>query len=308
VALLRARLFGKFRAEIDDRELTGLGSSHTRELICYLLVYRNRPHPRETLASLLWDTQSTAQARKNLRQALWQLQAILTAHTVDHAQAWLDIDPEWVGVNPEAELWLDVAEFEAAFGMVRGVQGTDLQPHQVRGLENAVRLYQGDLLEGWYQDWCLYERERLQQMWLAILDKLLAYCETHGLYEDGLAHGSLALSCDRAREKTHRRVMRLHYLAGDRTSAVRQYQRCVASLEQELGVEPSERTQALHKRILAGSPVEPVEAVEMSPAPASLAQPNPVSRLTQLHRILVQVQSHVGQDLEIIERALGDSG
>ena len=308
MALLRARLFGRFRAEINDRELTGLGSSHTRELICYLLVYRNRPQPRETLASLLWDTQSTAQARKCLRQALWQLQATLSAHTVDHAQAWLEIDPEWVGVNPQAELWLDVAELEAAFSTVQGVQGKDLQPHQVRGLEDAVRLYQGDLLDGWYQDWCLFERERLQQMWLAILDKLLTFCETHGLYEDGLAHGSLALRCDHAREKTHRRVMRLHYLAGDRTSAVRQYQRCVASLEQELGVRPSERTQTLHQRILAGSPVDPGEPADAPLADPLLPQSNPVSRLTQLHRILVQVQSHVRQDLETIERALGDSG
>jgi len=27
-----------------------------------------------------------------------------------------------------------------------------------------VDLYQGDLLEGWYQDWLLCERERLQNM------------------------------------------------------------------------------------------------------------------------------------------------
>lgn len=306
MALLRTRLFGKFRADIDDRELSGLGSSHTRELICYLLVYRHRPHPRETLASLFWDTESTAQARKKLRQALWQLQAILAAHTAGGEQAWLEIDPEWVGLNAQAELWIDVAEFETAFRTVQGVYGRDLQPGQVSRLEEAVRLYRGDLLEGWYQDWCLYERERLQQMWLAILDKLLAYCEAHGLYEDGLAYGSLALRCDRAREKTHRRVMRLHYLAGDRTSAVRQHQRCVASLEHELGVSPSERTQALHRRIMAGSPVEPGEA---SPAPTpGPSGSGPFSRLSQLRKILVQVQGHVRQDLETIERALGDSG
>jgi len=40
-------------------------------------------------------------------------------------------------------------------------------------LQEAVRLSYADLLEGWYQDWCLYERERLQNIYLLILDKLM---------------------------------------------------------------------------------------------------------------------------------------
>ena len=32
---------------------------------------------------------------------------------------------------------------------------------RARSLEDAVSLYQGDLLEGCYEDWCIYERERL---------------------------------------------------------------------------------------------------------------------------------------------------
>ena len=39
-------------------------------------------------------------------------------------------------------------------------------------------VYRGDLLEGCYQDWCLFERERLQNAYLAMLDKLMVRC--HG--------------------------------------------------------------------------------------------------------------------------------
>ena len=44
-------------------------------------------------------------------------------------------------------------------------------------------------------------------------------------FAEPLAYGARILHCDRARERTHRRLMRLHFLAGDRTAALRQYPR-----------------------------------------------------------------------------------
>lgn len=99
-------------------------------------------------------------------------------------------------------------------------------------IQNAVQLYQGPLLEGWYQDWCLYERERLQSMYLAMLDELMGYCEVRHDYETGLLYGMGIMSYDWARERTHRRLMRLHYLNGDRAAALRQYEQCAVALKE----------------------------------------------------------------------------
>lgn len=41
-------------------------------------------------------------------------------------------------------------------------------------------------------------------MYLAMLDKLIVYCEAHHKYEAGLACGNRILRYDRARERTHR--------------------------------------------------------------------------------------------------------
>jgi DNA-binding SARP family transcriptional activator len=118
-------------------------------------------------------------------------------------------------------------------------------------IQQAVELYRGDLLEGWYMEWCLLERERLQSMYLQLLDKLASYYEASGEYESGLLCGARALRCDRAREHTHHMLMRLHYLAGDRTGALRQFDRCMAALREGLGVSPSERTLELYRQIQA---------------------------------------------------------
>jgi DNA-binding SARP family transcriptional activator len=163
-------------------------------------------------------------------------------------------------------------------------------------------------LEGCYQDWCIYERERFQHMYLAMLDKLMDHCEACREYEEGLGYGSAILRCDRARERTHRRLMRLHYLARNRTAALRQYAQCVDALREELGVGPSRRTTALYEQIradhLAGLPFEPEDArAAMEPLALPLYQT--LEYLRQLYGSLLEIETHVEQDIRDLESRLG---
>jgi DNA-binding SARP family transcriptional activator len=251
MTILHVTLFGRLAVRCGEQLITDLGPRKVQELFCYLLLYRDRPHHREILADLLCGDNPTSQSRKCLRQALWRLQAVLRTQAGLPSEKLLLVEADWVQINPEADVWLDVAEFEKAFALVHGVPGHELDAQRVQTLEEAVDLYQGDLLEGWYQDWCVYERERFQQMYLAMLDKLMDQCQAHQEYETGLVYGTRILRYDQARERTHRRLMRLHHLSGDRTAALRQYERCIASLEQELDVRPAKRTTALYEQIRA---------------------------------------------------------
>ena len=249
---LRISLFGRFYVEHNGKPYAnGLDARKVQELFGYLLLYRNRTHSRETLADLLWGDNSSAQARKYLRQALWQLQSALKIdENSDHASG-LVVDSDWVGVNDDDDIWFDVASFENAYEKVQGKAGKEIDPESARELVKAVDLHRGSLLEGWYHDWCIFERERLQSMYLAMLNKLMTYFEAQRQFETGITYGQKILQSDRAHERTHWRMMRLHYLAGDRTAALRQYQRCVAALEQELGVVPAKWTMSLYEQIKA---------------------------------------------------------
>jgi DNA-binding SARP family transcriptional activator len=300
----KIRLFGKLSVHCNRDEVLGLESSRVQELFCYLLLHRDRPHPRETLASLLWEASSSTQAKKYLRQAIWQLQNSLALPKDQEGEDVLFVEPEWIRINPRADIWLDVAIFEDTFTLVRGLPGDKMDPDQARALKMVVQLYGGDLLEGWYQDWCLYERERLQNIWLAILEKLMAYCETHEEYEEGIVYGRCVLRFDRAHERTHRRMMRLQYLAGDRTAALRQYERCCTALDGELGVKPAGNTQALYQQIFDDNFDRTAPPEKNGGTEEFSLLPNVVARLNQLRRMLTDVKSHVSQDLESIERAL----
>ena len=296
---IRFQLFGKFCARADERELEIHALKH-QELLCYLLVHRNRPHPREALASLLWGDNTTGKSKKYLRQALWHLQHALESGPGVPGGAVLFVENEWVQFNAEADLWLDVVAFEQAFALAQGSAGRDLGGPALSALEEAVRIYRGDLLEGWYQDWCLFERERLQNIYFLMLDKLMSHCEATGDYEKGQTYGSLILRHDPARERTHRQLMQFHYGAGDRTAALRQYERCVAALDQELGVKPDRRTTALYQQIRAdGAPPNPPVVPAAEPPTHSLAKL--LTRLRRLHKDLSDVQQQIQQDIKAVE-------
>jgi len=302
---LKIYLFGKLQVQLGDRVLDTLNTRKVQELFVYLLLHGQRLHCREVLAALLWDKSTTTQSLKYLRQTLWQLQTALDSNPATDQAGLLLIDSEWIGLNSQADVWLDTAAFEKAFACVQGLRrGRALDPECVQALQNAVEFYRGDLLEGWYQDWCLYERERLQNLYLAMLDNLMDYCESQHDYQTGVNYGLRILRHDQARERTHRQLMRLYYLADDRTAALRQYECCVAALNEELGVEPAQSTVTLYNQIRAGGLDEsPLSQTHLNQTVDALL-PEILDRLKQLQTTVVALQDQVKQDIQALQQTL----
>lgn len=308
---IRISLFRKFCVEHDERELVGLDSLRVQELFGYLLIYRSRPHTRDRLAGILWRDSPASQAKKYLRQALWQLQSCLNGANAGPLPL-VQVNADWIQANVTPRLSLDVDTFERTYALVRGTDGRELNVEQVAALKTAVALYRGDLLEDWYHDWCIFERERLQNIYLAMLDKLLHYHEYIGAYEAGMSYGMQLLRCDRAHERTYRSLMRLHYLAGDRTGALRQFRRCEKVLHRELNVAPSRRTRELYRQVQSDRLMEPVitqAAVPDAPTaqpPAPLTLPEVLEHLLQLKQSLAQTQHELEDALDIVMTALSE--
>lgn len=237
---VRIRMLGPVSLEQDGQPPVELPAK-ALELCCFVLVHRDRGHTREALSALLWPEANPALARKYLRQALWQLQSALRADL-------LQLTPGWVRLAPTG-WWLDVEFFERAWEAARHIAAADLSSAQSRALEQAADLYRGDLIEALYSDWCIYERDRLQLTYLAMLEKLMELCEVRQHYSQGVAYGQRILRYDPAREVTHRRLMRLHYCAGDRTTALRQFDRCAEALAREFGLAPTPQTTALRDQL-----------------------------------------------------------
>ena len=307
MSAVRFFLFGKLRIEADTPASLKIESRKAEELLGFLLLNRAQAHSRERLADVLWGEISQGQSNNYLRKALWQLQSALENLGLNGARLLL-VEGERLQVNPQSKPWLDVDIFENAFKQTQGILGRDLDEGQAQSIEQAVALYRGELLDDWYQDWCLYERERLQHLYLAMLDKLMDYCEMHGTYENGLVFGERILQYDRARERTHRRLMRLHYLAGDRTSALRQYQKCAAILQEELDVEPAQTTRLVHDLIRADKLESESQSSAFEEIRMDKSQAEPLrtifSHLSAFQKELDQIQKQLTRDMQVIQRTL----
>jgi DNA-binding SARP family transcriptional activator len=210
-----------------------------------LVSHREKPHPRESLAHLLWNDSTTSQSKKYLRQILWRLRAGLSVRGAPQTRSLLRIDTRWVQLATDERTWLDVAEIEKA--CAPGTAATHSPD-----LLAAIQLYGGDLLEGWYQDWCLRERERFRQMYLGLLDRMVALHDSNGDSDAAIAYATLALRADPSREYAHRALMKMFYQIGNRAAARSQYERCVVALREELGAPPEDQTRALFERIMSG--------------------------------------------------------
>jgi hypothetical protein len=129
-------------------------------------------------------------------------------------------------------------------------------------LIEAVAVYTGELLPGFYDEWVTWERERLAVVYedrmQVLLERLVEgerWGEVHDWAERWIAGGQVP-------EPAYRALMLAHAGLGDRAGMGSAYQRCVEALEAELGVPPSQETVQLFQRLSRGetAPRPPAEA------------------------------------------------
>ena len=245
MSLLRVSLFGGIQIAHEGGPNVGTPTRAVQTLLAYLLLQRRRAHSRESLLGTFWGEHEEESARNCLNTTLWRLRRVLEPPGVPRGTYLITTPAGEVGFSDQSTYWLDVDVLERhASAVIDASEGT-LTDSAVERLEEAVRLYAGDILDGVYDDWALRERERLRTVYLNSLGCLMRYRATHGAPERGIVHAEEILRHDPLREEIHRQLMRLHIATGARASAARQYDMCRRLLGEELGVEPMSETEAL---------------------------------------------------------------
>lgn len=294
--VIRLYLLGRFEARCDRRQVPGMRARKVQEFLSYVLLSKQRQIQREKLADRLWQNVDSAYAKKYLRQALWQLQRAYEAEVGAGDGRLLVVDQDWIGIHGEAPLWVDVRELERAYESAIEAPAGELAPLLRERLRSAVSLYRGELLEGWYYDWCVYHRDAYRSMYLSLLHHLMVDAEATGNSEAGLVYGRRALQEDRASERTHSLMMRLHHMAGDRTAALRQFELCETALREDLGVVPQDSTRRLFDLIRSSGEMSPPAGPETTEAVLI-----PLFRLRELNRSLSVLQEEVAGHIRALE-------
>jgi DNA-binding SARP family transcriptional activator len=263
---LHIHLLGDFRLACGDEAVTKVNTPRLQSLLAYLVLHRDAPQSRRHAAFLLWLDSTEAQALTNLRNLLHLLRRALP-----DADRFLQVDAQTLQWRPDGPFTLDVADYESALARAGRAEQAGDNAAVRTALEEAVGLYQGDLLPSCYDDWIRPEQERLQQAFIKALEQLIHLLEEQRDYRTAISHAQRLLRHDPLHEATCRHLMRLHTLTGDRASALRTYHNCAMAMERELGMDPSPATREVYERLLqadglpAPTPTPPAELVAVSP-------------------------------------------
>jgi DNA-binding SARP family transcriptional activator len=216
-------------------------AAKAQALLFYLAVTR-RPHLRAALAALLWADMPERDARSNLRKAIHQLQGKFGDY--------LSVDHHSVGLRTDARCSVDAVEFLNAAGGA-GPSGA------ATNYLHAVELYGGEFLAGFYvrnapefEAWMLAEKDRLLGVMLRCLETLATHAAAQNDIQRAITFTRRIAEIEPWREDAQRRLMQLLAESGQRAAALKQYELCRQTLQEELGVEPAPATQALHDQLL----------------------------------------------------------
>jgi DNA-binding SARP family transcriptional activator len=302
--MLVVRLFGAGQASYLDQNLAGFPNQQMWLLLSYLLLNKLQTHSRERLAAVFWGDSPAHIARKNFRNTLYRLRQVL-ALAGGTPEDYLHINENNISFISYSPHWLDVEEFEAAAPYAQ-IAEQKLLPDQVGAMESAVDLYCGDLLENIYEDWCLYERERLRLVYLNMLYKLMMYYAGTSRYDLGLQFGERLLYSDNTREDVHRQMMWMFWRSGNRSAALSQYKLCCQVLRDEAGAVPMEQTRHLYQELLHDA-AHPADWAKPAASLPAAAEPDllPVAE-TALHQLkyLQQVLEQTNDELLKIEQLI----
>jgi predicted ATPase len=239
-----------------DGEAIELTSRKEVALLAYLAATGpSTSYSRDALCTLLWPDYDQRRARTYLRQTLWLLNRAL-------GKEWLEISREYISLNPAADIWLDVTEFQRriAATTTHGHPTNEVCADCLASLTGAVELYRGDFLAGFtlpdaphFDEWQFFQAESLRQVMASALDSLV---QSHSVQGDtgcevAIPYARRRLALDPLHEPSQRQLMQLYAWTGQQAAAVRQYQECVRLLEEELGISPDEETTQLYEAIKA---------------------------------------------------------
>ncbi len=254
---LDLRLFGSFEASVNGIPLPRLRTRKGAVLLALLALKGGKFVEREWLAGTLWPDSEPKQALYNLRQSLSDLRRALGPGAVllhSPTSRTLLLRPQGVSC--------DVLRFDSLVA-----QGnTD-------SWEAALALYTGPLLEPWYEDCLLQERESREESFRRMLTGLAERARTAEDWSEAIRFFRRLITVEPQREGNWQGLMEALAISGDSSGMTETYRRFRLYLHDSLHTSPAAETTTLYQRLLTAAhtafPSEPAGAGTMTPRAAS---------------------------------------
>jgi DNA-binding SARP family transcriptional activator len=256
----------------------------TLAMLVYLSVERG-VHPRDKLAALFWPESDEAASRSSLRTTLARLREGLEE---TDREGHVIVERNGAGFDFSSDFELDLHQLELAYELARSLRGTTQElggtGHDVVSqFQDVADAWRGEFLEGFslrdapdFDDWASQKRETCRKRMEVVLDRLSRLYANAGSPVRAVEAVDHWLTLNPLEERAYRRLMRLHFAAGDRAAALGALETCRRVLDEELGIPPDPETLALAERVrIATYPVR-MPTQDESSAPTAMPRDKPL--------------------------------
>jgi DNA-binding SARP family transcriptional activator len=202
MARLTLRLLGTPEVQVNGRP-AAFPTRKALALLVYLAV-AGGTHLREKLIALFWPDSDSTQGRASLRTTLGYIRA-----TLGDAATHLVTDRDAVAFDPAPDLDFDLQTLQSPIS-------------NLQSLTSAASLLRGEFLEGFslsdapeFDDWAGLQREIWHRAGTQLLDTLSQLQSDGGQLRPAIETAARWIALDPLDESAHRRLMQLHFAAGD---------------------------------------------------------------------------------------------
>lgn len=251
--MLDVTSLGRFTITYGGRRLEPCRSRRAIWILRYLLATPANAAHKGELASDLWPDAPGDRAQHSLHVAVAALRGYLDP--AGARESVIRFASDRYTLSPAVVVHDDCASFQALValgdrywhGGETGLAG--------RAYNAALELYHGDYdLTELEFEWALEEQRRHADAYLHALWRAGAAARASGHHEAAIECYGQLLARDPYREDVVAEIMAAYVSVGRRADAAREYARCAAYLESDLGIEPSRELKLLYRRLIGVDP------------------------------------------------------
>ncbi len=235
--------FGEPKVVMEGEPITRWRTARALELFFFLLD-SGRPVHKEQIMTALWP-EADEHIEQNMRTTVYHLRKVIGEQGILYRAGTYALQLSALYAD---NIWYDVAEFRAYAAQAKEILA-DEPAAAVALFEKMVQLYKGDYAQTFYSDWCVQRRAELRDLYIEARRQLALFCWRANQLEECLEHWKCIVMIDDCLEEAHVGMIRCYLKQGKRSQALRQYQRCVAILQEELGVTPGPSLQKLYQHL-----------------------------------------------------------
>lgn len=247
------------RAAVGEVDHPDWRRERVRALLTYLVLHPDAN--RERVMAALWPEAEEASARRSLRSTLNMLHDVIEPNRLGRDAPFfvrpqgqrltLQVAPvarSADDASPSDGLFVDVVEFERLVDEGEQAEARGTPSQAVDPYLAAVALYRGDLLPDCYDDWAVFERDRLRSRLVAAGVRAAELLGATGRARQAIETATKVLAFEPWSEPAHRALIAAHLELGDLAAARRALDTCELVLA-DLGGPSEPQTLELTRRL-----------------------------------------------------------